>query len=226
MSSTPCLYQETRLNLDPAYPNSVVNVQIPANNSFSSRLSPKRRRIDHAPFGYDEATFANDNLAIESSFHFRPKAKHAKRDSGPRNLLWRVLDERKLLELQAVDLYQDKDEQKEPLLTLRFGFPEPIRPSGIAFAEKEGETGSHAFTVFVLTASEHIYEITLKREHFVKPDLLRDGTIRSSDWCKNFSPGSLRSGRTLGMLAKNDKELWLSRSDGALMRLENEGRHI
>lgn len=225
MSPTPCLYQETRLNLDPASADAVVDVQIPATGSFGSRLSPKRRRLDHAPFGLDEGTFAKYHLASESSIHFGPKAgtKQAKRDSAPRAIHWRLLDERKLLELQAVDLYQDINEKKEPLLTLRFSFAESIRPSGVAFAEKESEAGTHALAVFVLTASETVYNFTLRRDHFVTPDLLRDGTNRAKDWCTSFSPGSLRSGRTFKMLAKSDKELWLSRSDGSLVKLQNTG---
>lgn len=221
MSPAPCLYQETRLNLDPASPSSIVDVQIPSNGIFASRLSPKRRRLDRAPPTHDEEAFSRNHLASDSSIHFRPKSKHAKTEQ-PRAVLWRLLDERKLLELQAVDLYQDKEEKNEPLLTLRFSFAEPIRPAGVAFTEKETAPGKSVLVVFVLTKSAAVHIFTLTKEHFAKPGVLQDGVARAADWCRSFNSGSLLHRNPFKMLPKSDKELWISCGDGGLVKLESQ----
>lgn len=219
-STTPCLYQETRLNLDPASPDSIVDVQIPSNGLFASRLSPKRRRLDRAPQVHDEESFSRYHIATDSSIHFRPKSKHTRTE--PRAILWRLLDERKLLELQAVDLYQDKEEKNEPLLTLRFAFADPIRPAGVAFVEKETSPGRSALVVFVLTKSAAVHTFTLTKEHFAKPGVLQDGAARAADWCRTFTSGSLLHRNPFNMLPKSDKELWVSCGDGGLVKLESQ----
>ena len=214
-----CVYQETRLNLDAATSHSTVDILLPAHNAtaFASRLSPKRRRLNNSTFTYDEETFQKIQLASESSIYFRPVSQNAKKSNAPRAILWRILEERTTLELQAVDLWQD-DESREPELTLRITFPGTIRPHGIVMAEGDNED-SPAAVAFVLTTSGDLYTLDLRREIFIRSDIAVDGP---KSWCDRSSGGTLSSRGAFKLLAKSANELWASLGDGSLVRLDRK----
>lgn len=224
VSNAPFFLQETRLNLDPSFPDAVVNVQIPSYSAFS-RSSPKRRKIDRIALNHDEEAFSKYHLAAESSIHFRPKSRHhGKKEYGtPRAFLWRILEDRKLLELQAVDLYQESTEKSDMLLTLRFSFSSAIWPAGVAFAEQEGETGDNALVVFVMTKSGELFTLTLRKQHFAKPGLLVDPLIETRSWCTSATPNALNHRTPFRLLATSDRVLWVSIAEGHLVKLERKG---
>lgn len=214
-----CLYQETRLNLDPALPP--VELLVPSNNNsasaFASRESPKRRRVERPSQAHDEEAFSG-NLATESSIHFRPHPHDTKKPLRPSALLWRLLENRKVLELQAVELSQDRAEKHEAVLTLRLGFSDTIKPTGIAFAEDDTQDDAAALVVFVMTAIGELYTLTLKKEAFVPPGALRE----RSDWYKSCTPSALGYRTPVRLVARSAREVWVALGDGGMVRLERD----
>ncbi len=212
-----CLYQETRLNLNPALPP--VELLVPSNNNsasaFASRESPKRRRVERPSQAHDEEAFSG-SLATESSIHFRPHTHDTKKTSAPRAVFWRLLEHRSLLELQAVELSQDRAEKNEPVLTLRLGFPDDIKPTGVAFAEEDTQGDAAALVVFVLTVIGELYTLTLKKEAFVPPGALKE----RSDWCKSCTPSALGYRTPVRVVARSAREVWVALGDGGMVRLE------
>lgn len=219
-----CIYQETRLNLDPALPASTVEVLLPIDgaSAFASRLSPKRRRIDRSSLVYDEATFSSHHLASESSIYLRPLINESKKSPSPRAILWRILEDRKVLELQAIDLSQEQTEKHEPLLTLRLAFPHAIRPAGVDFAEKERGANEDGFVGFVLTMTGEIVTLNLRKDLFVRAREQEDQTLEASAWCKTYSPSAFSYRTPHRFLAKSESEVWASLNDGSLLKLERQ----
>ena len=215
-----CLYQETRVNLDPASPDHLVDILLPAHgsSSFSSRASPKRRRVQTA-FDSDETVFAQHNLASESSVHYRPAAKAEAANPWPRSILWRVLRNGTLLELQGVDLYEQSSATKGELLALQFTFPNPIYPSCVGIAEIHEDNASSGIVVFALTQQGELFELTLKNEAFVRPRFLETEGTGSTRWCRTFAPSGLNFRSPHRLLPASDSELWISLTDGSLARL-------
>ena len=146
-------YQETRLNLHPATSNTVVGIALPVPRSLSlsSQTSPKRRKGEGLECPQDESSFARDHLASESSIHFRSIPHTRSQSRIPRTILWRVLDDRTVLELQATDLDAHQDEHRETVITLRFKLPNALVPGGIAFTESQTKNVDHPLVVFALT---------------------------------------------------------------------------
>ena len=155
-----CLYQENRFNLDPISPESVDTVFVPTSGTttFGTRDYPKRRRIEK-PSSYDEATFIAEHIASESSIYFRPNVS-----ATPRSLLWRILDDHRVLELKAIDLEEPGSEPSNLNTTLRLRLDNPIVPHGIAFAEARGERP--AVIVHLITKRGEVVSITLRKEVF------------------------------------------------------------
>jgi len=134
-------------------------------------------------------------------------------------VLYRVVENRKVLEVQAVDLQQDGT-RPEVLITLRFDFANQIRQGTIAFAEAEREGSANALVVFVSTAAGELFTLTLRTEAFVKSGFLTDTTSGSSDWCKVYQPNAFALKTPFKLLAKSETELWASMNDGSLAKLE------
>src|SRR5450756_727024 len=67
------LYTETRLNLDPAYSGSTVELDL----SESENLSlPKRKVLTGVQPSISEATFSKHHLANDSSIYFRRESRY------------------------------------------------------------------------------------------------------------------------------------------------------
>ncbi|KAI9661523.1 MAG: hypothetical protein M1831_003045 [Alyxoria varia] len=215
-----CLYQETRVNLDPASPDHLVDILLPAHgsSSFSSRASPKRRRVQTV-FDSDETAFTQHNLASESSVHYRPTTKGDAPAPWPRSVLWRVLENGTLLELQGVDLYEESSETEGELLTLRFTFPSPICVGCVAISEIHRNGPSGGVIVFALTQQGELFELTLKNEAFVRTRFLETESTGNTRWCRTFAPSGLNFRSPHRLFAASDAELWISLTDGSLARL-------
>lgn len=219
-----CLHHETRLDVDPASEQSTIDIVLPSSitSSSSERPSPKRRRIDRVT--QDEESFSRRYLATESSIYFcGSKSGPAAKYPHPRSILWRVLEEQRVLELQAVDLIQDEAQKDEPLLMLRFEFPVAIRPNSVCFAGPAEEGPYWALTVFVLTDAAELHTLTLNAESFVKPSAMRrDAT---SDWHACHTPNAFSYKTPFRLIAQNDGVLWASLNNGALVKLEKYHGH-
>lgn len=207
-----CLYTEARLNLEPAHPGSTISITIPATSTstFGSRTQSKRTVVTEEYAGKDEDSFAKRHLASDGSLYFRRK------DDYPRAFLWRLLDNRKTLELQSVDLDQDSRHNFEANLTLLFHFSSPIRPFSVAFAQPDEKD---ALTVFVITTSNELYSLHLHRDFLAKPTVSEQDV---KDWCKRSTLNQFALRTPYRLFAVNDKELLVSLDNGGILHLQRD----
>ena len=161
-------HRETRLNVDALSSQETIDIVLPSRSTFASRGTPKRRRV--APAIHDESTFSKTHLASESSIHFRSLPNHPGFRPTPRAILWRVLEDRSVLELQAVDLFHDPPQKDQERLTIRFTFPDALAPTGIAFTEPDNGKAPQSFAVTALTRRGEIFQLSLRRDAFIKPE--------------------------------------------------------
>lgn len=197
------------MNIEPAFPGSTIAFTLPASSlsTFGSRTAAKRTVIQEQYTDQDEDAFTRRHLATDGSLFFRQHHVY------PRSFLWRVLDNRKMLELQSVDLDHEAGDRFEANLTLLFQFPSPIRPFCIAFAES---TDRDALTVFAITTANDLYVLTIHRDFFANP-AASEQEIES--WCRRSEP-ILFSGRIpYRLVAVNIDELLVALDDGAICRI-------
>jgi DNA repair protein RAD51/nuclear pore complex protein Nup160 len=206
------LYTETRLNLDRAHASSTVLLELPTSSSIASgqQQSPRRHVLNRDRAMADEAAFSRAHLATDGSVFFRRAARY------PRSLLWRFLDARELLEIQSVDLAQDAGEKDEALLTIQLRFPTAVRPHAVAFADPDD---TDALIVFAVTTVGELYSVVLHKDMFVH---LKASESPPPDWCRVFSPPALRIREPFKLLAYGAHQLFLSLSDGGLLKLDRK----
>lgn len=193
------LHTETRLNLDESHPGSTIELTLEA-------LNPKRTVVGPSN-ALDEATFARENLANDASIYFRSPSRSL------RSFLWRLLDDRKLLEIQCVDLTQELGEDTESIATLRMRFDKPVRPYCIAFADHDDKD---ALLVYAITTDDELHTITLNSDCFIH---LRSTESLSTNWYRVAKPGSFRIKVPFRLHAIKAKELFVSMSEGSLLKL-------
>ncbi|KAF2019028.1 hypothetical protein BU24DRAFT_364414 [Aaosphaeria arxii CBS 175.79] len=210
-----CLYTEARLNIQPAYPGSTIAFTLPATttSTFGTRTQPKRSVVNDESIGQDEGEFARRHLGTDGSMYFRRK-----QDSYPRSLLWRLLDKRKALEIQAVDLDQDSRGTHEANLTIILQFSAPIRPFCIAFAEPDDRD---AVTIFAITSANDLYSITLHRDFFSNPTASEQDI---GDWCKRSSINQFVLRVPYRLTALNHNELLVSLDNGGILQLKRDAK--
>ncbi|KAK8216195.1 nucleoporin Nup120/160-domain-containing protein [Phyllosticta capitalensis] len=210
ITTAPLLHRETRLNLDPSYAGTTIGVILPAhsNSSFLSRPKGTRRVLDDYYQGADETGFVRQHLAAsESSIFFRQKHTH------PRSFLWRILSERKILEIRSVDLTNDKHQKGEAILTLLLEFRNPIQPFGVALAEPAEKD---SLNVFVLTTARELYTLDLPKDFFIRPAATE---VEIDVWCKSCSPPAFSLRTPYRLVATSAQELLISLEDGMVLRL-------
>ena len=213
------IYKETRLDLPPCSPSSVVNIQVPESNVIGS--TQRRARFFDPSFAFgpssagkdvpvakDEEEFSRRYATSHGSVYFR------KRSVYPRTFLWRVFDENKILEIQCADLVKGGAERFEYNVVLRFEFPEEILPFAVSLADFENRDDE--LHVFVITASNELYTLTLRLEFF-----RRSGAIgeKGSEWCKSSVPAPLAFSHPHRLHASSPLELFVSLNSGSLLRL-------
>ncbi|PWY81947.1 hypothetical protein BO70DRAFT_337104 [Aspergillus heteromorphus CBS 117.55] len=203
------IYKDTRVDLRPYSPNTVVNIQIPtqANTQSRARFSIASSSTQDEPIAKDEDDFSRRFLTTQGSVYFR------KRNLYPRTFLWRVVNDNKVLEIQCVDLTKGGVEQHEYNVTMRLAFEDPIVPSGVDFADLEDH---EALSVFVVTESKHLHTLTLRPEFFRRTAAIDDNI---SDWCKSYLPAPLTFSHPHRLHASSPLELFISLDNGALLRL-------
>jgi hypothetical protein len=204
-----CLYKEARLNIEPAFPGSTIAFTLPASSltTFGSRTAAKRSVVAETYVDQDEDAYTKRHLATEGSVYFRQHHAY------PRSFLWRVLDNRKAIEIQSVDLDHSASDRFEANLTLLLRFPSPLRPYCIAFAEP---TDRDALTVFAITTANDLYVLTIPRDFFTNPAASEQ---EIDSWCKRTEP-ALFSGRIpYRLCAVSVDELLVTLDDGAICRI-------
>ncbi|KAH8731234.1 nucleoporin Nup120/160-domain-containing protein [Phaeosphaeriaceae sp. PMI808] len=204
-----CLYKEARVNIEPAFPGSTIAFTLPASSlsTFGTRTVAKRTVIQEQYTDQDEDAFTRRHLATDGSIFFR------QRHAYPRSFLWRVLDNRKMLEIQSADLDHSTDDKYEANHTLLFQFPSPIRPFCVAFAEPSDRD---ALTVFAITTANDLYMLTINRDFFARTTASEQDV---ESWCKRSEP-TLFSGRIpYRLVAVDVNELLVALDDGAICRI-------
>ncbi|KAH5376010.1 hypothetical protein HBI48_013250 [Parastagonospora nodorum] len=204
-----CLYREARLNIEPAFPGSTIVFTLPASSltTFGSRTAAKRTVPPERYADQDEDAYTRRHLATDGSIYFRQHHAY------PRSLLWRVLDNRRAIELQSVDLDHNAGDRFEANFTLVLQFPSPIRPFCIALAESADRD---ALIIFGITTANDLYVLTIPRDFFVNPAASEQDI---EGWCKRSEP-TLFSGRIpYRLVAVNVDELLVALDDGAICRI-------
>lgn len=207
-----CLYTEARLNIEPAFPGSTISFTLPATNSIGFGTRAKRTVHDDADFAKDDESFTKRHLATDGSLYFRPRLAY------PRTFLWRLLDSRKTLEVQAIDLENDERSKYEANLTLLLHFPSPIRPYCVAFADQDDQ---NSITVFAITNNNDLYTLTIPCDFFSR-DTASDLDI--GHWCKRSTPSLLQANVPYRLVAVSADQLLVSLNNGSILRLLRDSK--
>jgi DNA repair protein RAD51/nuclear pore complex protein Nup160 len=204
-----CLYKEARLNIEPAFPGSTISITLPAKetSTFGTRIHPKRTVVSEQYSDQDDDAFAKRNLASDGSMFFR------KHHQYPRSFLWRLLDSRKVLEIQSTDLEQDFSHLLEANVTILLRFASPIRPFCVAFADSQDRD---ALTVFAITTANEFYEITLHRDFFLKPAA---SEVEINDWCKRPLLTQLTVRAPFRLIALGSDQVLATLDNGGILSL-------
>ncbi len=152
------LFKETRVNLEPSSPATVVHIRLPSDDSGRRLISSKSNARGGDNFAEEERTYRVKNLATSSSVY------HRKHHDSPRSFLWRILERGDVLSIRAVDLCKP-EHAPDANLILHIHFPKPIRSSCIAFADPESHD---ALCVFALDESFALNYLILRPEVFRK----------------------------------------------------------
>ncbi|KAL5357019.1 nucleoporin Nup120/160-domain-containing protein [Aspergillus floccosus] len=203
------IYKDTRVDLRPYSPSTVVNIPIPSQSNPNSRarFSISSLTGQSETIAKDEEEFTRQHLATQGSIYFR------KRSVYPRTFLWRVVNDNKVLEIQCVDLTKGGVEHHEYNNTLRLDFQEEILPSGVDLADVEDH---EILSVFVITASKQLHTLTLRPEFFRRAASIDENI---SDWCKSCVPAPLSFSYPHRLHASSPLELFISLDNGSLLRL-------
>ncbi|KAI7121578.1 hypothetical protein KC324_g18296, partial [Hortaea werneckii] len=211
MSPPPTLYREVRVPPSPISPALVLNIDtVGSSQQRALARAGSKRSFDEISSGLDEETYARKHLATEGNVFFRSSQR------APRSFLWRTLDDRRVLEIQAVDIVNDSyGGEGNGWLKYRVHLQDAILPGGVVLADPE-ETD--ALECFVFTESKELFTITLKR------DLLTRATVPaefdSATCVKRYSSSFLGLRQPYRFHAASSLELLVSLTDGSLVRLE------
>lgn len=207
-----CLYQEIRFDINPPRSASIDTIFLPTSSAstFRSRDFPKRRRVERR-LPYDDVHFASEHLATESSIFYRSTGT-----SNTRSILWRILEDRHVLELQAADLYHGHSTPEQPV-TLRFLFDTPLIPQGVVFADRVGN--DPFLIVYNVTSRGELVSLALGDEVFTRTGVLEEGP-GAKNWWRVYSPSALKIRFPYRLFASNDSNLWIALNDGSFLRLQ------
>ncbi|KAK1823981.1 hypothetical protein LTR12_001514 [Friedmanniomyces endolithicus] len=216
MAQAPTLYRETRLTPTPASPSHVLDIDTAASTSLRQTLTRagSKRPFEDISSTNDEASYARKHLATEASVFFRSPS------SSPRNILWRILDERKVLEIQAVDLVKDKrhaEDSGDSWLTFRLAVGDGILENGVQFGDA---LESDALECFVLTGGKELVTVTLKRDLLTRASV--PGEFDARTCVKRFASSFLSVRHVYRFRAVSSLELLVSLADGGLVHLRRK----
>jgi hypothetical protein len=211
MSQAPILYQETRIWSTPTLQSQILNINTSGEPSTSLFGAGRKRGYDEYA-DIDEDSYARKYLATEGSIFFRRKQR------APRTFLWRVLDDRKVLEIQSVDLVHDGlAPRSESCLTFRISVGAEILRNGVAFADPEE---SDALEVFVLTMQNELYTFVLKRDLLTRDAAPSDFDVKTV--FRKYSSSSLSFRQPYRLVAVTSLELLVALGDGRMVRLQRQ----
>ncbi|KAK3672264.1 hypothetical protein LTR78_007804 [Recurvomyces mirabilis] len=211
MALAPTTHREVRLTPQPASPSHILHIDTTSQRQSLLRAGSKRT-FDHISSSHDEDTYARKHLATEGSLFFRSTTR------SPRSILCRLLDDRKVLEIQGVDLVKDHEHKDaDTWLTFRVEFKDEVLEKGVQFADAE-ETD--ALVGFVLTAGKELITLTLTRDLLTRPSVPTD--FDSSMCVRKYTSSFLTARQPYRFHAVSSLELLISLADGGLVRLERK----
>lgn len=205
--SSLALFKETRADLEPVTSGSVIQIQIPSTSAFTVRPRQQRRILKNTTGHRDEDSFKKCCIATTGSLHFCKSKRH------PRNFLWRVLQEGKVLELRSVDLSKSSGETREASYIIQLCFPAGLKRGGVALADIEDQD---TLNVFALTRGNELYTFTIGKDFFCNAAASEDDVSR---WCKAFKPATFSISTPHSLIAASFRQLIISLSDGRLLQL-------
>lgn len=213
MSSRDVLfrYKETRLNLEPTSPSSVIELRVPASSSHGRSNSQRTNGTRHSAEA-DEQAWRSKNLATASSIYRR------KHHGSPQSFLWRVLENNTVLSIRAADVSKPNKEPDAPLV-LHLRFPSAIRDSCIGFSDSEDH---EALSVFVVDHANNLYAITLRLELFKKRSATEGGL---GEACKSYSPPGFGFKHPHRLVAVSPDQLIITMHDGGILRFDRNRSH-
>jgi hypothetical protein len=202
-------YKENKFDFRPFAPNTAVDIQIPSdeNDQRQARFTIASGFPRETPQIKDEDDYAKRFLATQGSLYFRQRKVY------PRTFLWRVVNDNKILEIQAADLTRSSHDQHEAGILLRLEFQDGIIPSGVALADAEDH---EVLNVFVLTKTNRLHTLSLRPEFFRRAASIDENI---TDWCRSCTPAPLSFAHPHRLHASNTTELFISLDSGALLRL-------
>ena len=202
-----CLFQETRIDLEPTVPDSIVHITLPSTTAFG-RPTRARRRIENEPEpSKDEEDFKFKHVANSGSIYFRRAKRY------PKCVLWRCLEKNQVLELRSVDLDKGRHEVKEAALILRIGFPIGLQEDGVALADTESPD---IITVFALTTSNELYTLSIRPDFFCRATA---SDVDVATWSRIFRPVSFTLSSAHRLFAPSVNDIVITLIDGRLLRL-------
>lgn len=205
--SSLALFKEARADLQPLTSGSVIQIQIPSTSAFTVRPRQQRRILQNSTAYRDEDSFTRCCIATAGSFYFGKSKRH------PRNFLWRVLQEGKVLELRSIDLSKSGGETKEASYLIQLCFPAELKHGGVALAELEDQD---VLNIFALTRGNELYTLTLRKDFFCHAAASEEDVSR---WCKAYKPATFSISTPHSLIAASSRELIVSLSDGRILRL-------
>lgn len=210
MSIAPSLYQETRISPTPCSPSSILHI----NASGNASTAVGRKRAFDEIAGLDEESYARKHLATEGSIFFRAA------DRAPRSFLWRVLNDRQLLEVQCVDLVLSSSTTgaSDSWLTFHITLPAPVIPGGVVLADATEKDALELFVVTSVGGKSELYTITLRRDLLLKETVPADFDGKAC--VRAFTPSRFNYSKPYRIVATSNLELFISLADGGLVRLK------
>ena len=205
--SSLALYKETRADFVPVASCPVIQIQIPSTSAFTVRPRQQRRILKNITGFRDEDSFTKCCIATTGSLYFGKSKRH------PRNFLWRVLQEGKVLELRSIDLSKSSGETREASYIIQLCFPSGLKHGGVALTDSEDQD---ALNIFVITRVNELYTFTLGKDFFCNAAASEDDVSR---WCKAFKPATFSISTPHSLTAASFRQLIVSLSDGRILRL-------
>ncbi|KAK9322745.1 nucleoporin Nup120/160-domain-containing protein [Lipomyces orientalis] len=193
------------------YPTTELIAPDPENSAFSSAARASRRHHRYSDAGVDaEEEYARKYVSSQSSVFHRSSTK-----AFPRALLWRVLENRHVLDLAPCDLTipDEISPASIELHRVRITFPNPIKPSCVTFNEGYGDD---LIAIDVLTESLALYTFAFNSRTFTAEWNRRP----LAEWCHVQESAHFNLRPPHYMIALPQGSLVFALLDGGLMKLD------
>ena len=202
-----CFFQETRVDLEPTVPGSIVHITLPSTTAFGRSTRTRRRIENELESSNNEEEFKSKHIATSGSVYFRKSKRY------PKCILWRCLEKNQVLELRSVDLDKARHEAREATLILRIEFPVGIQDDGVALADVESPD---IITVFALTTSNELYTFSIRPDFFCR---VTASDVDVATWSRIFRPVSFTLSSAHRLFAPSANDIVITLIDGRLLRL-------